>query len=760
MKKIVLIAGIALAVIVVVAVAGYIAVRSFLTPAQLRSFTQKMASDAIKQPVEIGAVSLKIGFKIGIAVDDVRLSNPAGFPAGPMLSVDRLSMNLKLLPLLRRRIVIGSMDVDGLNASVIRNQGGQVNLVLLVPKEAAGPANAWALSLSTINLHRATVAYQDEATRAVYNLREIDERISFRDKSISADGDLLVVIPAASAAPELKVKIKNDCTFDTLSKDLSVKTFNLENEAIRVRVSGRIAKLDQADLKADAQVTDLAKVLPMLPPKSRPRRLAGSVKAKLDITGPLANPQLRGRAELNAIAVEMPGLAKPIDNVTGVLTFDGNSISSIDIRGQLAALRFTISGGIHGFKTPLLDLKVAAQGDLKDLEGLATPNQSMTMSGPLTVSAAIKGPAANPSYSGDVTITNGVLNGVGFAQPLSNFKFRGALQNNAIRVNECAGMVGRSDFNLTGTISDFKKPVAQVVWTSKLIDLDEMLPKPKPGAAQTGPPLPLIIQGSAKINQLIGMDMEFKNVATAINYNNGIVDLKDCNADAFDGRVRFDLYYNFNSPEPYRINSRMENLSTQKVFKRFFKCELIEGRLNGAGNFQGNGFTSTKAISNLSASGNVKLNNGTFRSFPFMTAMLGWMGFKDQQNMPFEDWTCSFKITNGKVNADNWALATSMGNFLFNGTLGLTGAVNMNVTATLTKAQSDLLKKYHADWLLYYDPSGRAIVDALVSGKISAPNFALDKQKIQDRLKGRIKDEFDAKKKEFEQKLKDLWKKK
>ena len=235
--------------------------------------------------------------------------------------------------------------------------------------------------------------------------------------------------------------------------------------------------------------------------------------------------------------------------------------------------------------------------------------------------------------------------------------------------------------------------------------------------------------------------------------------MKNCNADAFDGRVLFDLYYNVNSPEPYRINSRMTNLSAQRLLKRLLKFDKIEGKLNGVGNFQGKGFGQKAVISNLSASGNFKLNRGMFNNFPMITALLAWLGFKDQKQLRFNDFICYFKIDNGRTKVEDWALATTMGNILTNCNLGLDGKVNLDLTFTLNKKESDALKKYHADWVLFYDKAGKAVIDLNVTGKILEPKFSLDTKKIQQRLKGKIGDEWDKKKKELEQKLKDMFKK-
>jgi len=761
MKKILPVILIVIGFFLIVILGAYIAIRAYLTPANMRNLAQKIATETIKHPVTIGRVSLSFGWKIGVAIDDVSLPNPPGFPAEPMVKIEKVRLNLKLLPLLRRQIVIGSIDLSGLEANITRNRSKQINTILLIPKEAAGKNNAWAFSLSSIKFLRSSVKYVDEPQKLAILVSNLNQVMDFKGTKIAAAGELSIFVPKNKNLPEMKIRVKNSVEYDTLKKNIELRKLAVIYEPLTLNASGSIQGMDQIDISADLNVDDLARIAVLIPEKSRPQKMGGSLKTTIAVGGTVKNPRLRGKAELKNVSVTLVGAAKPIENIQGVVDFDLNSIPGIKLQGQVAGTKFTLTGAVANLKSPILDLTVQIAGNLKDLEGISAATKGITMSGPLSISAALKGPASNPSYSGDVSITAGQIDGIGFAQPLTNFRIKAGLQNNAIRIWECSGNIGKSDFNLSGNVANFKKPVVQMANTSKTIDLDEMLPKPEPGKkAVAGNPLPVTLQGTVKVAKLNGMDMEFQNVNTNINYENGIVDLKNCSADAFDGRVVFDFYYNANKPEPYRLISRMENLSAQKVFKRFLKFEAIEGRLNGVSNFQGNGFSQANVIANLSASGSLKLINGAFNNFKFITLLLSWMGFQNQNQLPIKDLVCNFKIVNGKTEVNDWALASSFGNFLFNGSIGLTGAVNMNVTTTLTKEQSDKLKKYHADWLLYYDANGRAIVDAVITGKLTDPKFGLDKKKIEERLKGRIKDEFDKKKKELEDKLKDLFKKK
>ena len=758
MKKYIKILLAIVIVILIFVVIGFFLVRSFLTPAYLKTIASKMASEAIQHPVEIGNVHLKIGLKIGIAIDNISIPNAPGFSPEPVVKINRTSLNLQLLPLLRRKIVVGSIDLDGLKLKAEKNSQNQMNIGIFLPKTGS-KGRGWSLSLNSINIVNSEVLYIDGITKTELQAKDIKQNIRISGSTFSFAGEQTIYFLKSKQLPETIIKIEDNFVYDSATKDVNVRKFVARYEPIYLSISGMIEKMDRLNMTAEINITDASKILPLVPSESRPDKLTGSVKAAASILGTIKEPKVDGRCELKNISMKPKGFSRDIENIGGSLSFDQNSIKNILIQGQISETKFEISGSLANLNDPGLDLGVKLVGNLKDIEGLTPETEGIRMSGPLMINAAIKGTAKKPSYYGDYSIDNGSIDGIGLAKPITNFRIKGALQSDAAKITDCSGHIGNSDFSFTGYISNFSNPVIQIQNSSNIIDLDELLPKPQKGKKQQGKAAPISMQGNMRINKLSGMDMEFRNVITSFSYENGIIDLKNGSANAFDGKVLLDLYYNINSPEPYRLSVRMTNFSAQKVLKRFLKFDNLEARLNGIGNFQGKGFGQKEVITNLSASGNFKFNSGVFKNFAMITGLLAWLGLKDQNELRFNDFVCYFKINNGKTKVEDWALATTVGNFLTNGTVGLDGKVNLAVTLTLNKKESDLLKKYHGEWLLYYDKSGKATVDMNITGRIASPQFKLDADKIKKRLKGKIEDEWDKKKKELEKKLKDLFKK-
>lgn len=758
MKKMLKILGVIIAIIIVLVIIGYIAISSFLTPTYLRLAVEKMASEAIHYPVEIGSVSLKFGFKISIGVDRLSIPNPPQFSQGKMVSIEKIRLNLKLLPLIKRQIVISSITIDGANVKIEKNRNNQYNITF--PQTEQKKGKGWNLELDEINISRGNISYNDPVARIDLQVKDSRQSIKFRRQLISFNGNQSLYISKIKNIPELIVKINNNIEYDTNTKNVSIKELKATYDPIELKISGNIEKSEYLNLNAEAKIFELSKAIGLIPKESRPQQLSGSIKMDISCLGTVKEPKLNGKCELTNISIRPTGLNRNIERINGSFAFDLNSIKNIIIQGILGTSRFDISGSVSNLKNPLLDVMIKVACNLADIKDLSDQTKEIKLNGTANLNITIKGNASKPNYFGDYTITDATIDGIGLSKPITNFRTRGTIQNDGAKITECSGHMGHSDFSFSGYVSNFKKPVIQINNSSNLIDLDELLPKTKTEKKTEQKGIPVSIQGNIKINKLIGMDMEFKNINTSFTYENGIVDLKNCVAETFDGKVQFDFYYNSQNPEPYRINTRMENISTQKILKRFLKFENLQGRLSGINNFQGKGFTQKEVIANLNASGNIKLVNGVFTNFEFLNKLLTWLGFSDTKTMPVKDIVCSFKIVNGKTNIEDWSMSTSIGNFLTDGTIRLDGTINLNIVLTLNKKESDLLKKYHGDWLLYFDSNGRATLDIIATGKILSPEFKLDTSKIKERLKGKIKDEYEKKKKELENKLKDLLRKK
>jgi len=74
-----------------------------------------------------GDIKLSVFPWIALELGPATLGNPPGFSEEPFLSLAHASVRVKLLPLLRERLEVGHVDVDGLNVRLRKNAEGRGN---------------------------------------------------------------------------------------------------------------------------------------------------------------------------------------------------------------------------------------------------------------------------------------------------------------------------------------------------------------------------------------------------------------------------------------------------------------------------------------------------------------------------------------------------------------------------------------------------------------------------------------------------------
>lgn len=743
-------------ILIIILLAGYIAIKSFLTPKYMQAIAQKIASETIQRPVEIGKVGLRIGFGIGITIDDISIPNSKEFSPGPMIEIGKTTLNIRLLPLLTRQVAISSIDLEQLVVNLQRNKKKELNFSGLMPRETKG--TGWSFRLSELRIKNGELQYSDAITASEYGVRRINQRVRVRRDKIKVTGRLNAIIPKSQNLPELELTLHNDVSYDTLTKNIEVGKLDIRGRPVQLSLSGSVKENQALDFDGKLKIDDMSRMKDLIPNESRPEELSGSIKADFTISGTMPNPRVDGHCAITEVNVMPKGMARVFEKIKGTLRFDLSSIKDLVVTGRIGSTELSIKGAVSNLtKRPRLNISAEIDGNLKDFQGLTRDLKDIDLSGSIVSDITLKGELDDLRYSGKIKVTGAAIDGIGLGKPVSGLNLVGTFKDDALRISNCEGKVGRSDFALSGKISNFNKPLIQIDNRSNYIDLDELLPKTS-GRTPQGKAAPVTVKGVVKIKRLTGMDMEFKNINTKFEYKQGIVDIRDCQAEAFDGQVHLDFYYNANSPEPYRISTRMRSVSAQRILQRFLHFGRLKGELSGQGDFQGKGLDQRSVKSNMNATGNLIVYEGEFNNFSFLTKFLGWLGLKDYKNVPINNLRCSYKINNGRAEVQDWTFSARAGDFLTDGTISLNGNLDLHVTTTLSKQHSNTVKRYHGDWVFFEDKQGRTVVDVIVSGTLNSPTFRLDKNRIRERLGGRLKDEFEQKAKEFEKELKDLLK--
>lgn len=123
-KWILAIAG-SLAGLVVIAA---IVVPLLVNPNDFKPQIEQVVQDRTGRQLRIeGDIGLSVFPWLGLELGALQLNNPPGFGDTPFLRVESARVHVKLMPLLRKRIEIDNVSLQGLRLALVRNQAGKGN---------------------------------------------------------------------------------------------------------------------------------------------------------------------------------------------------------------------------------------------------------------------------------------------------------------------------------------------------------------------------------------------------------------------------------------------------------------------------------------------------------------------------------------------------------------------------------------------------------------------------------------------------------
>ena len=342
---------------------------------------QRMATDLSHFTKQRYQRSLRIDGPIELSMFPVlRLRLPAttlsGRNGGDFLGFTQASANVRLLPLLARRVVVEQLEVEGLRMALVRDKNGKFNTDDLMAASPNTGSVPFEFELSTLTLHHGTLNWNDEANGRQLALSELEMETGRLAQG--ADGRLHVSTRLTRAEPAWDLRV------------------DLES-AYHVAAPGSLPQLRQARLVAEGglagwQALHIEAALAELEWTSgSPSALQGG------------SVQIRGQAggapfdlRISTPRLKLTPRGPEADSIDASLRLDGKS------RGGNVRLRLTdLQGSEKGLQASRLDGDLALRLAGGHLTGaLAGPIDWQSGPGQLDLPALAGDLAFTPARSG------------------------------------------------------------------------------------------------------------------------------------------------------------------------------------------------------------------------------------------------------------------------------------------------------------------------------------------------------------------------
>jgi len=235
--------GIALAGLIGAIVVLLLLLWLFVNPNDYKGRIVQTVRSATGRELELpGDLKLSVFPWIALELGPASLGNAPGFGTEPFAAVRHVAVRVKLLPLLRKRLRVGRLDIDGLDVRLHRNAQGQGNWQNFGGGNAAAPGAEPAES--------ATAVLEDVSGVAIN-----DSRVSYED-TVADQVNLTVghVVAGASVPVTLKVNVLMSGGTRPIKIAAHGDLIYGENA---LHATGLVVQLDDSTLRGDAAITDL-----------------------------------------------------------------------------------------------------------------------------------------------------------------------------------------------------------------------------------------------------------------------------------------------------------------------------------------------------------------------------------------------------------------------------------------------------------------------------------------------------------------------
>jgi len=360
---------------------------------------------------------------LGVVVKDAQLSNGAGFGKQPFAKIQEVAIEVKVLPLLRKKIEVGSLKLTGLELQLIKNAQGVTNwqdLQILAAPVAATPTKiettptettpkqSFTFSISKVDISNAKIVWNDQ---------QKDEKIIIRDleihsKNIQPDKTFPVSLSLASDINKLAATLKAEGTIDNAAQTVKISSFTTSIANLTATGQLQITSFETPTVQGQVQIPDF-----------NPRQFLQAMKQKAPAPYDaaalkVASASFNLRASAAGIGLENLKARLDDSHITGSLKIHDKNLTLQATLDQIQIDRYMESKEKPA-KLAISNVQATATGKLGD---------AFTANGNVKIGAIQAGELHATAFNAPVTVNNGLINLDAVTAQFYQGKYNGNIQ--------------------------------------------------------------------------------------------------------------------------------------------------------------------------------------------------------------------------------------------------------------------------------------------------------------------------------------------
>ena len=686
--------AIAVGVLALLVAAAAVILPLLVNPNQYKGFLADMVRQQTGRELTFdGDLSLSVFPWLGVEVGPTRLSNAPAFGAGEFLRFQKADVKVRLLPLLRKKLVVKTVALESLSLTLIRNAEGKGNWEDLI---GSGEPPVKESSVKDANTGDAAPSELSLPLLRAVDIR--DAQIVFEDRTTGARHAITGLFLKTGA-----LALDDPDTFT----DVSAR-FRMDSDDPKLTASLNL--VSKANLLQESQTLTLQ--IASLQVKAQGDPLPGG-QAEATLSGGLTLDLRKGAATLKGMSLvaEAPAPQLPDGKAQATLKGDVNydpaqatvSVSGLTLSAFQANLagQFSISGlGASPQYTGGFQLTNAPPRTILAALGLQPP--------------ATRDETALSSMSADITVEG---------------------TTSRLRMPKAYLVLDQTVLDGTLTVADFSKPDVSFKFAADTLDADRYLPQtsavgttPEQSSGRTAKDNDdsmddqtrdslrrLRLDGSIHANHLKIKGMAMENVSLKLTALNGRLSVGPLSAHLYGGRSSAQAVYDV-SGDKARSDLRLtvDGLGLGKLLSDAAGKPYVSGNTDLSLSASGQGENWKAIRRTLNGDAAISIANGALHSFQIVPNEARSQIKGAQQSVlneastrqEFREIAASFVIRNGLLSTDNLRYLSKY--------LQAKGHGDLNLSTN------------EMDVLAYISIPALPVLPVRAKGPITSPGYGLD----------------------------------
>ncbi|PHS72776.1 MAG: AsmA family protein [Cycloclasticus sp.] len=241
-KVLKIVAGLLLLIVVAAIVAPMV-----IDPNDYREEIQTVVKEKTGRDLSInGDLSLSVFPWIGIGINDVSLSNAAGFKAQYFAEIKEANVKVKLLPLLSQQVEVSTIVLKGMSLNLAKNKVGVSNWDDMVkpsdkPSESstasddgqASGVGIGAIAVGGLQIVDANIIWDDASKGERYSLADLDLTTDALSLGSAMGVDLAFTVDSSKPKATIRFKLNGDLVINS-----ALNKFDFQNMTMAIDAAG------------------------------------------------------------------------------------------------------------------------------------------------------------------------------------------------------------------------------------------------------------------------------------------------------------------------------------------------------------------------------------------------------------------------------------------------------------------------------------------------------------------------------------------